>query len=285
MRILFFNILLAFCLISKADPIEFKTFKLNKAKIFTPKGEKASHYKKPSTKSPVLHYGSVECEVWEFRWSNKLKDVDLPEYILETNEPVLAIDYNNQFYKVIAGNEDCSTVAYIAKDEVKETVYDHITMEDVKEDFYTYNTFSDKGFERFIIGYNENEPEERYEILLGTIHDGLIVFSHATTATFRYDKNATSIRYEYDTDTEGLLKIYFGTDLIKTDIKTLDVLNLDKLTREQKMELLNTLGVNKEPNTCIIRAKHTNSAQIGSVYLGNGEGNEFVTKQTITVDY
>lgn len=285
MRTLFLLALLAFSAVTDAQPLEFFYCKLNRSTLVTSKTNSSYIRKTPSVKAPYLMFGCRdETDDCGFMWSNKYdRDYRPTPYMVTSDEVVLAAldSKTKDFYRVCVGsNSESHFDAYLAKVATRPAKSLPITRNELREEYFGYWLFPEgSGLQDVIVALDSDELVGLSNLMLGTIQNGLLIFAHSVPGYFLYDEKVSKLTIEENANGDQAAFL-FGPKQCRPLSQTSNhhVLDLGKLSRDERRMLLLRLQANKMPNAAVVRAKYAGQNEapaIHDIYWGDGGNGDF----------
>lgn len=241
-------------LLPNGEVFNYTNVRLPDFKLICPTNDEVMIYKSASDSAPCLYYETIG-EYWGLVWSDALQNSD-DEY--ETgvhNLPPTSVtccidDSDSKFYKVVLDDK----VGYVHKAECREVSDYKLDMNDVEKTSYpVFMSITQGPLSGFVIQQEYGEGGTWY--YLGRIDKGVLVFSHYRTfsSAFEYDAKITGIKFD-----EGTQQLFYGKDVCsasrKNDFKQ-PMLDLNKLSLEQQLQILHFFQPDMEPNACNVMVK------------------------------
>jgi len=277
---------------ANAQDISFVYGQLNHAEAITPKGSSCNIRKAPNLKSPTLMTGCMdETDDCIYAWSNekaKMHGYDMGPWQLHSGEVVLATSQSDDFYRISLTHETSHFSAYVSKSVTRQA--DNllpITRAELEDNYFGYWLFPEGPLHDVIIAYEGDELYGISNMMLGTLQDKFLVFTHSVPAAFTFNEQATSLTFDQQ---DEMLNIEFGPKQCreKSEVSDYDVLDLAKLTPAETLQLLTALQADKQPNLITVRGKYAEEGcapNIMNLYTGEDESGDYVSlqRQTLTV--
>lgn len=219
-------------------------------KLVMSKGKEVNIRKTASNSAPKLWHGCMdETDDCAFMWSNDmLEGYESEPFILFGDDCILTTGESGAFYKVQVGPAEDNVTGFIAKSAVKEFKAETITLDDVRADKENFTVIEDGPYQGLIIMHESDEAWGVANILLGTLEDDKMVFTHRTIGRFNQAFEDGTENFEYG---EGDNFITFGknyTKTIKNEDYEMNKFDISKLTQQELYTMLKKLGAEDKPN-------------------------------------
>lgn len=255
MRTKLFLAALALSASAMAQVIDYHYCEPKEANLITARKGEAKIHREANKKSPVLWHGCVdETDDCAYMWSdNKLPDYEAQPYtIVHDTDVLLSIEGEGDFHKVSIGNANENLVGYMNRKEMEPAKVEEVTLDDLRARPSEFIVIEEGPCKGLVIRTWSDEVWGEADLMLGNLHNGMLVFSHHVFGQMLYD----SEQKRFEIGSEGdLMQVHFGPKQARDCGDGFYVLDPQKITRTHLETFLILLNAQREPDYLEVMTK------------------------------